>query len=146
MVRYELQGELSRISIPPAAQTPARRNGLWEETCFELFLAPKHSDRYWEFNLSPSGLWNVYRFDSYRRGMQEEQTVTALPLLAETRGGSLVLSFETDLSTLIGKDEKAEAGIAAVVRLADGGLTYWALVHPGQKPDFHRRDSFLLEL
>ena len=37
-------------------------------------------------------------------------------------------------------------GIAAVIKLAGGGLTYWALTHPGPQADFHRRDSFLVEL
>ena len=38
------------------------------------------------------------------------------------------------------------AGIAAVIKLAGGELTYWALTHPGPAADFHRRDSFVVEL
>jgi len=37
-------------------------------------------------------------------------------------------------------------GIAAVIKLTGNGLTYWALAHPGPAADFHRRDSFLVEL
>ncbi|MDA8433679.1 MAG: DOMON-like domain-containing protein [Nitrospiraceae bacterium] len=145
-VRYELRGQRPQFIFTAAAEMPARRDRLWEETCFELFLGPEHSDRYWEFNLSPSGLWNVYCFESYRRGMREEQALTALPFAADVRRDSLVVSLEADLSALIGRGEKLQAGVAAVVRLADGSLTYWALAHPGPKPDFHRRDSFLLEV
>jgi len=36
--------------------------------------------------------------------------------------------------------------VAAVVKLRDGRVTYWALSHPGPRPDFHRRDSFLIKL
>ena len=70
-VRYEVRGDLSKVSIPTAAEAPRRRDRLWEETCLELFLGTEDSDRYWEFNLSPSGNWNVYRFTRYREGMGE---------------------------------------------------------------------------
>ena len=53
-VRYELRGPLTQLLIPAPADMPARLGKLWEETCFEFFLGPKNSDRYWEFNLSAS--------------------------------------------------------------------------------------------
>ena len=31
-------------------------------------------------------------------------------------------------------------------RVQRPGLTYWALTHPGAQADFHRRDSFQVEL
>ena len=144
-VMYELRGPLTQLVIPAPADMPARRNKLWEETCFEFFLSPKNSDSYWEFNLSPAGHWNVYRFASYREGMQVEQKFTALPFSAEAGPDSLILSVEADLTALISSDEAVDAGISAVVRLIDGTLTYWALSHPGPQPDFHLRDGFILE-
>jgi hypothetical protein len=54
------------LKLPPA-KAPERTDGLWETTCFELFLL--YSDGgYIEFNFSPSGQWAAYRFDSYREG------------------------------------------------------------------------------
>jgi hypothetical protein len=44
-VRYALIGHLTDLVIPEATSLPARRNGLWEQTCFELFLARKDSPR-----------------------------------------------------------------------------------------------------
>jgi hypothetical protein len=61
-VRYELRGNLAEVVIPAAAKGPARRHGLWKGTCFELFLGARGEARYWEFNFSPSGDWNVYGF------------------------------------------------------------------------------------
>ena len=55
----------------PAAVTPARADGLWQRTCFELFLRRPGHAGYWEFNFSPSGEWAAYRFDDYRAGMEE---------------------------------------------------------------------------
>src|SRR5512134_701601 len=78
-VRYALTGDLSEIAIPAPQPFPMRKDKLWEETCLEFFLGPTDSERYWEFNLSPSGNWNVYRFASPRKGMAEEPAVPSLP-------------------------------------------------------------------
>ena len=78
-IRYDLRGDLAELVIPAPADLPARRHGLWEETCFEFFLGVKDSPRYWEFNLSPAGHWNVYRFAGYRQGMAEETALDVTP-------------------------------------------------------------------
>jgi len=45
-VRCEVQGDLSKVSIPAAAEASRRRDRLWEETCFELFLGAADSYAY----------------------------------------------------------------------------------------------------
>ncbi|MBU4234656.1 MAG: hypothetical protein KKF43_19265, partial [Proteobacteria bacterium] len=42
-IRYDLRGDLAELMIPAPAAVPARRQGLWEETCFEFFLGVKDS-------------------------------------------------------------------------------------------------------
>jgi hypothetical protein len=37
-------------------------------------------------------------------------------------------------------------GLAAVVEDKARVLSYWALKHPAEKPDFHHSDSFVVEL
>jgi hypothetical protein len=145
-IRYELTGQLGKLVIPAPADLPSRRHGLWEETCFEFFLGVKDSPRYWEFNLSPAGPWNVYRFAGYRHGMVEETAFASLPLRVRRRPDSLRVDLELEINRIVGADQPLEVGIAAVIKLAGGGLTYWALTHPGPQADFHRRDSFLAEL
>ncbi len=145
-IRYDLQGLLAELMIPAPAAMPARRHGLWEETCFEFFLGVKDSPRYWEFNLSPAGHWNVYRFAGYRQGMAEETALTSLPWRVRRHSNSLRLVLELEVERIVAADQPLEVGMAAVIRLAGGGLTYWALIHPGPQADFHRRDSFLVEL
>ena len=145
-IRYDLRGNLAELMIPAPADMPARRHGLWEETCFEFFLGVKDAPRYWEFNLSPAGHWNVYRFAGYRRGMAEEIALTSLPLSVRHRPDSLQVALELDVEKIVTADQPLRVGIAAVIQLAGGGLTYWALIHPGPQADFHRRDSFLVEL
>ena len=145
-IRYALRGRLAQIVIPAPAGVPARKNGLWEETCFEFFLAPRNSPGYWEFNLSPAGHWNVYGFENYRQGRQEETAFTSLPLSVQRRAGSLLLALEVDLARIVQTDQTLKVSVAAVIKLAGGGATYWALTHPGPEADFHRRDSFIVEL
>ena len=143
---YSILGPVDEIEIPPLASTPLRKSGLWEETCVEFFLAVNHSGRYWETNLSPSGHWNVYRFSDYREGMQEEAAFTSLPLRVGRREDSFVLDVELDLNRIIPPQSPLHVGISAVIRLRSNQRTYWALIHPGQKPDFHHRDSFIARL
>ena len=144
-VRYDLRGLTGEIAIPSPAAMPARRDGLWEETCFELFVCPEKSDRYWEFNFSPAGHWNVYCFDTYRQGMHEEQAFASLPFSVQRHPDALHLSAEVELEKIIARDQNLKAGISAVIRCAAGDCTYWSLTHPGTRPDFHRKDGFALE-
>jgi len=142
---YDLLGLISSIAIPAPAATPARKDDLWKETCFELFLRLGKSDRYWEFNFSPAGHWNVYSFEAYRQGMQEEQAFASLPFSVQGHPDSLNLSVELGLERIILRDHALKAGISAVVRSAGGDCTHWALTHPGMQPDFHRKDGFIIE-
>ncbi len=144
-VSYDLHGTLEAIAVPAPADNPGRRDGLWNETCFELFLSPDNADRYWEFNFSPAGNWNVYRFEAYRQGMHEEQAFATLLFSVQTHPAALNLSVELDLEKIIPRDQVLKVGISAVIRSAAGACTYWALVHPGAQPDFHRRDGFIIE-
>lgn len=145
-IRFELQSALSGISIPPHADIPLRKKNLWEETCFEFFLKPEGSAQYWEFNLSPSGDWNVYRFESYRQDMQEEKAFTSLPFSVDAGTNSLHLSLELDMGKIISKDQYLKAAVSAVIKTTQGNITYWAPAHHGTKPDFHHKDCFVVEL
>ncbi len=145
-LRYELMGKLATVVLPERADRPARRHGLWEETCFEFFLAPQNSRRYWEFNLAPAGHWNVYSFQGYRQGMQEERAFTSLPFSVQSRSDSMLLVLKVDLAGIIPADQALEAAISAILTGNEGQVTYWALTHPGPEADFHRRDSFIIEL
>ncbi len=146
-IRYSLSGSTGGIFIPAASDAPARKDGLWEETCFELFLAVVGDSRYWEFNLSPAGHWNVYRFETYRIGMEEERAYASLPFVIENRPDSLSLSLDAVLSDIVRPDESLDVGVSAVVSGSDGGPSfYWALIHCGEKADFHLRESFIIRL
>lgn len=145
-VRYELQGDLAALVTPAPSGPPSRRHGLWEQTCFELFLAAPLSPRYREFNLSPSGDWNVYRFTGYRDGMQEDERFGSLPFDIRLRPGSLSIDLEIGLEPVCDAADPLEIAVSAVIRHADGGTSWWALIHPGPEPDFHHRNGFILRV
>ncbi|MBA3921078.1 MAG: DOMON-like domain-containing protein [Nostocaceae cyanobacterium] len=143
-IRYVLIGNLQDVAIAPLSDTPVRKHELWADTCFEFFLGIPNSTRYWEFNLSPSGNWNVYRFDGYRQGMQEETAFTQLPFSIQSQSDSLTLTLDIDLEPIISQ-QPLKIGVTAVINL-NNQLTYWALTHVGTEADFHLRDSFMIQL
>lgn len=123
----------------PAPSAPVRTDELWTRTCFELFVRPARGEGYYEFNFSPSTAWAAYRFDAYRAGMAEQPLAApAIEVLAD--GGRVGV----DLSGLPAGDW--QVGIAAVIEEADGTKSYWALAHPGEKPDFHDGRGFTLSV
>ena len=150
IVHYELIGNLLKIEIPERKQIPSRVKGLWENTCFELFFAVKDCDQYWEINLSPSGDWNVFRFEHYEEqrsidNLREETSIASLPSMTQEKSGSLLLDCEFNLDGIIREDQLLEIGISAVIKFRNG-KSYWALAHCDPKPNFHKRDSFNLNL
>lgn len=143
-LEYRLTGALEKLRLPSFSPNPARLDELWRTTCFEAFVSRPGEPRYVEINASPSGDWNAYRFDEYRKGMRPE----ALPPLA-VRGfrvdGDFRLVCEADLSAL--GSGPWELGVTAVLDFTDKDEPeYWALMHAGDKPDFHLRPSFTFNL
>ena len=141
-----LLGNLSEIALPALEQSPGRRDGLWKETCLEFFLGENGSGRYWEFNLSPAGNWNVYRFTTYRKEMREEPAFPSLPFRIRMNSGAVLFSLDLDIGRIIPAGIAIEAGVSAVLRSVTGRKSHWALLHPGPRPDFHRRDGFTLHI
>jgi hypothetical protein len=145
-VHFQLDGRVEEVRLPPYSRILVRRGRLWEETCFEFFIGMTNSLRYWEFNLSPSGDWNVFRFWNYREGMQEETAFHSLPIRVQQGIDVFLLSAECDLEKILPSGRGIEAGISAVIQSNRGELSHWALTHSADRPDFHRRDAFLIEL
>ena len=152
-ITFLLTGEIEKIAIAKSDAHPSRRNELWQTTCFEFFLGLKGSPKYWEFNLSAAGHWNIYRFDDYRQGMTEELAFESLPFSVKIQSDSLTLSLSLDLETIISSTQNLEASITTVIQSninnlisEQDAITYWALTHVGQEADFHQRKSFILDL
>lgn len=146
VLRYRLY-DPDRRALLSGAPSGGRADRLWEHTCFEAFLAPRGARTYWEVNLSPDGSWNVYRFADYRAGMEAEPRVADPAMRRDDGAGRLGLEVKIDLGRVDAlASAPIEAGLAAILESHDGRLSHWALRHGGERPDFHRRDSFVVSL
>jgi hypothetical protein len=97
--------------------------------------------------LSPSGDWNAYHMDAYRRvGFREETSIQRAQLRVERRAGTFSLEGTVDIRPILQISRQIEVAITAVLRTKDGSESYWALAHPGPEADFHLRESFILTL
>jgi hypothetical protein len=139
MARWLLVDPRRPLNCPRAVAGPRRRFALWEETCFELFLAADGVPGYWELHLTPAGDWNVFRLEGYREGLREEPTVVRSPAVGE---GAIAL----DTAVLGLGDLPWRIGVAAVMAEPGGSLTYWAAAHPGAEADFHHPEAFVVAL
>jgi hypothetical protein len=143
-VSFELHARLDTIVIPPFdPSTTKRTDNLWEHTCFEIFIGQKERQSYLEFNLSPSGNWNVYSFKGYRKGMITEQTITSLPFdvrIIPERGLALTVEIDNGLAQITAD---TLIGISAVIEHSSGINSYWATKHPKPTPDFHAKEGWV---
>ena len=146
-VRYIIAGRLEHVRVPePRPPRPADQ--LWEHTCCEMFVRSSGAVAYHELNFAPSGEWAAYAFERYRHGAQAAIAALAPEVSVRRVPGALELSARMRLGQLSPAYTSARLAIAlaAVIEDEDGTLSYWALVHPPGKPDFHHSDSFALEL
>jgi hypothetical protein len=155
-LRYKIEAKtpeaFQEIILPVIAKKPARKDELWNSTCFECFLPGKNMKTYLEFNGSPSGDWNWFSFQDYRAGMK------AVPLSAriEPKAVSMskserelevtwILPMSGVLQGFASHGESVQSfdpmGLTVVLHTKAATL-YFALAHDGVKPDFHTRASF----
>lgn len=146
-LRYFLDGEIERIALPPRG-IARRAERLWQHTCFEAFVARRDARAYCELNFSPSEEWSAFGFSAYREGMSQ---------ILLQRDPSIAVSVSEDrlaLEAVVGPEillalpgaSSLRLALSAVVEETDGRLSYWALAHPAERPDFHHRDGFVLPL
>lgn len=143
---YQLTGPLAQVRIPAPCPASAQ-DGLWQHTCFEVFIARQGAAAYREFNFSPSSLWAAYGFSEYRqRAAWQASQAPQISVSHHENGLQLTailaaadLPEDTDALPL-------QLGVSAVIEHANTQLCYFALHHPSAQPDFHHRAGFVLTL
>jgi hypothetical protein len=153
---YRVWGDMARLLIPEA-QPPERTDSLWEYTCFEAFVGVAGSTAYREFNFSPSGQWAAYAFSDYRQPGQSAMPISAPQIITRRFAGRLEIEATIPADALPA-GRPLHVALSAVIDAADapqetplgdtvdGSHSYWALHHAAERPDFHLRDAFILEL
>jgi hypothetical protein len=137
-LRYRLAGDFAKISLP-AAQASGTGDGLWQHTCFEAFVAGQ-TPAYHEFNFSPSGQWAAYAFAGYRERVPWD--IGQAPAIEVSRSQDQLMLTAHIMADDLPAGDRLQLGLTAVVEATDGSLSYWALHHTGERPDFHDRASF----
>jgi hypothetical protein len=150
VLTYRLFGDMARLRFPEAAPG-TRCDGLWEHTCFEVFIARTGQDDYREFNFSPAGQWAAYDFVATRQPLGFLPPLPPPRITTQRTEGRLELRVELAPDALPEGYARAELelGLSAVIEsldTIDDARSYWALAHPCARPDFHHRGSFVLTL
>lgn len=143
-LKFQLIDPSSLVKVPApftaSGATVPRKDNLWVTTCFEMFLRQPKIPGYQEFNFSLQPAWNAYDFADYRHPQPP------------TPGEDIYLEhvkwdgheFQAELSGF--KSQVTyDIGLTSVLEEKSGSLHYLALVHIGQKPDFHLGESFILK-
>jgi hypothetical protein len=146
---FRLDGDISRIRVAPPT-TPRFARDLWQHTCFEAFIAIYGQDEqaaYHEFNFAPSREWAAYAFSGYRNGGPVADEMLHPHIAIRFTANRLELDAMIPLDRLSAIHARAllRIGLSAVIETSDG-LSYWALRHPKDKPDFHYAEGFTLSL
>lgn len=151
---FDLSGDLAAILIPPAVPRLCTDH-LWQHTCFEAFISMAGQDAYHEFNFSPDGRWATYAFSAYRQAAKTKNTT----ILPAPEIDIQVSSNHLQLNAFLAPEalppnlrgSTLDIGLSAVLETCDSDthtpqLSYWALRHPAERPDFHDRRAFVLRL
>lgn len=143
---FRLDGDIRRILVP-SSSAPRIGTDLWRHTCFEAFIQVQGQPAYHEFNFAQSGEWCVYALSGYRNGAPLADEAMRPHITLHSTNSRLDLEAVVRLDTLSAIHSRAflRIGLSAVIEASDG-LSYWALRHPADKPDFHNPDSFALPL
>lgn len=147
--RFQLEGEVNALRIPAAQPFAGFADGLWQHTCFEAFVSTAAGSAYREFNFSPSGEWAAYAFTNYRQRDTSWQPA-ATPSIHVRRNDEIFELEATIPASLLaipsGAPTMLHIGLSAVIETNGGTLSYWALAHAGERPDFHLHTAFRLLL
>ncbi|MBN19966.1 MAG: hypothetical protein CL678_01675 [Bdellovibrionaceae bacterium] len=134
-IRFKVCGPVSELENWEVPFDLSREDRIWESTCFEVFLTEKDSTRYQEVNLSRTGAWNLYSFDSTRVGMKPSDPFFEFEAISD--GVRLLLPHGVCLEKI---------GISTILKEKSGKIHYFALCHIGDRPDFHARETWTLSL
>lgn len=160
LLAYRLRTDEGALAWPGDAATRAagaqRRDGLWQRTCCELFIrSDDGGSAYREFNFSPCGDWAAYDFEDYRvQGALPDVPAPSMRASAGADGYALEVHLPAGclppravtVGWRLGLAAVLEVVSDAVSEVGEGALSWWALRHPGARPDFHHRDGFVLSI
>lgn len=139
-VCWNLRGPLDELILPTRSSSPARLEGLWEKTCFEVFYKKRGSSQYEEWNFSSSGDWAHFSFFAPRQRSSESIEVD------HSTRFMLNTNLECQLEASIGLNISPmdlEFNLSCVLEHSTRAKSYWATKHGSARPDFHDSSLWL---
>jgi len=145
-ITFQLAGNINVLQLPEITPTPSRTDKLWENTCFEVFVAEPRDPNYWEYNISPSHNWAVFHFTGYRSAKSDELTVDKIIVNSHS-----ISPNQYQIQTILPlpqalHNKNLQVGVSTILRDRQDTIYYYALTHLSQNPDFHDRNCFTLLL
>lgn len=139
-IRYCISGDFNNVNLLNSEINPCKMNRLWENTCFEVFFKNSNNEEYLEFNFSPKLEWNCFKFNGYRNKIDNYNQKITPVLQVEKNSDIYILEVCIDRSSIGFND--FVIGASAVIS-ENGELSYWAVKHTSNVPDFHKFESFI---
>lgn len=144
-ISYKITGSLDELDLGDGTPVHERKIKLWEKTCFELFIK-NSKDQYIEFNFSPVFEWNCFFFNKKGDPLSPWIKIDhiASDILLSKDIFHIIVEIKKDQFPPHFFDVKQDmsAGITSVIKNKLGHLSYWALSHEADRPNFHHFDSF----
>ncbi len=134
------------ILWPDKVASNPRRDYLWENTCYEIFIGVKDQDFYREINLSPSEAWQAYQFEEYRYPEDIPPKPAYDIELNQLKRTHYGLNVSLDLGRFMADHELKWSdlylGLSAVLKTSKE-VHYFAMQHSSPQPDFHNKRDWL---
>jgi len=144
-LQFEITNDVNNILIPSRAITPKRVIGLWESTCFECFIKNPNSDSYYEFNFSPDGHWNCFFFETPGKELKECNNIAFPTTISKHNDDHFSFSVEINTESMkegFWSSKEMEFGLTTVIEDEKNNLSFWAIEHHDERPNFHNFSSF----
>lgn len=143
---FELLDQEEQVIIPSSQHEHIRKIGLWNETCFELFLMLDNG-HYIEGNFTTGFNWNLFYFKTYRETpLKEWEIIHMNPIkdvLLSREKSLLIVEFPPEIKSFLIEQKLKSLSLTAVIKTKNGDTLYYAVKHTDTKPNFHHPDSFV---
>jgi len=134
---FKLSGDIKHYKFPKTKKQE-RKDELWKESCFELFLATEDEEAYYEFNFSPTLAWNSYRLEYYRAEPKKIDEVELIEFEVKQTKETLLVEITLDVQTL----KFDTYNLATILLNKQEEREFWSLKAKGDTPDFHNPLEF----
>ncbi|OUR97188.1 hypothetical protein A9Q84_12745 [Halobacteriovorax marinus] len=143
-IEFIVKGNIKNLHLPKSLDETKRVIGLWESSCFECFILNNETLSYYEFNYSPEGHWNCFYFPKPKAPLKQSPNFEEATCVINLTDQTFSLKTTIDLYNFLPGFWKKEAmsfGLTSVIE-CDEKLSYWAISHIDEKPNFHNFESF----